>query len=140
MQMLAMLVASPGQDVHSLDLSGADTVDGGDAGEMIDREARASYQDRLRELRSELEEAEAWNDAGRRERAAAEIEALTQALSGAFGLGGRERRSGGAAERARQNVRRRLADALRRIEEAAPALGRELTRAIKTGTVCRYDP
>jgi tetratricopeptide (TPR) repeat protein len=139
MQMLAMLVASPGQDLHSLDLSGADTVDGGDAGEVIDREARASYQDRLRELRAELEEAEAWNDAGRRERAAAEIEALTQALSGAFGLGGRERRTGGAAERARQNVRRRIADALRRIEEACPALGRELTRAIKTGTVCRYD-
>jgi hypothetical protein len=140
MQMLAKLLAEPGREIHALELAGADTVDAGDAGEVIDRDARVAYQSRLRELREELEQAEDWNDAARRERIAEEIEALTAELSNAIGLGGRERRSGGAAERARQNVRRRLADAMKRIEEASPAIGRHLSIAVRTGTTCSYDP
>ena len=140
MQMLARLIANPRQQLHALDLAGAEVVDGGDAGELLDDTARARYRQRVRELQQDLAEAEAWNDASRRERIEAEIEALTAQLSSAFGLGNRQRRSGGAAERARQNVRRRLADAMQRIAASCPSLGRHLERSIRTGTTCIYDP
>ncbi len=140
-RMLAQLIDSPGQEHHVLDLSGAhDAVDGGDAGEVIDPEARAAYQTRLRELREEIDRAEAWNDAGRRDRLAAEERVLAAELAGAYGLGGRARRSGAAVERARTNVRRRIADALRRIQEACPRLGRRLSRDVRTGVYCVYEP
>ena len=140
MQMLATLIANPNFDHHVLDLAGAETVDAGDAGEVIDRGARAAYQARLRELREDLDEAEARNDLGRRERLEAELDALTAQLAGAYGMGGRERRSGAAVERARQNVRRRIADAMHRIAEACPAIGRHLDVAVRTGTTCVYQP
>jgi AAA ATPase-like protein len=139
-QMLAKLIATPNQELHVLELSGAELVDGGDAGEILDDDARDAYRDRLRALQRELEQAEAWNDAGRRARIEAEIEALTTHLANAFGLGGRQRRTGSASERARQNVRRRIADAMQRIGDACPALGRHLARAIRTGTTCAYEP
>jgi hypothetical protein len=140
---LAQLVAEPGRDFHVLDLSTTaadDPIDAGDSGELLDREARAAYQDRLRTLRAELDEAESWNDAGRRDRLQREVDALTTELSGAIGLGGRDRRAGRAAERARVNVQRRVADALRRITDAAPALGKHLQSTIKTGSFCSYLP
>jgi hypothetical protein len=140
MQMLARLLDAPDRELHALDLSGAEAVDAGDAGELLDRDARAAYQTRLAGLREDLAQAEAWNDAGRRDRLADEIAALEAELAGAYGLGGRERRTGSAVERARQNVRRRLADAMRRIEEACPALGRHLAATVRTGTTCSYAP
>src|SRR5262249_32953973 len=98
MQMLARLVAEPGRELHALDLGGAsDATDGGDAGEVLDRTARAQYRERLAALIGERDQAEAWGDAGWAERASAEIEALTAELERAVGLGGRERRAGGAA-------------------------------------------
>jgi hypothetical protein len=140
-RMLAQLLVAPGVEHHVLDLSGAhEPVDGGDAGEAVDREARAAYTERLRELREEIEQATTWNDAGRRERLTAEERALTAELAGAYGLGGRARRSGAAVERARTNVRRRIADALRRIEDACPRLGRQLSRDVRTGIYCAYEP
>jgi hypothetical protein len=139
--MLAELLDTPGVERHVLDLPGAhEPVDGGDAGEALDREARAAYGERLRALREEIAQAEAWNDAGRRERLAAEERSLTDELAGAYALGGRARRTGAAVERARTNVRRRIADALRRIEESCPRLGRELSRDVRTGTYCVYAP
>ena len=140
MQMLARLVASPHEEIHALDLAGADVVDAGDSGEVLDAKARAAYRERLRDLQAELAEAEQWNDAGRRERITDEIEALAAQLSGAVGLGNRERRTGQASERARQNARRRIADAMQRIADACPELGKHLSRAIRTGTTCSYVP
>jgi hypothetical protein len=141
MQMLAELVQNPEREIHVLDLSGSsEAVDGGDAGEVIDREARDAYTKRLRDLREELAEAEEWNDAGRRDRLASEAEELEQELARATGLGGRERRVGSAVERARVNVRRRLSLVLRRIEETSPALGKHLADSVRTGTYCAYDP
>ena len=45
-----------------------------------------------------------------------------------------------AVRRARINIQRRIADALRKIEEACPPVGRRLSRAIRTGAYCLYDP
>ncbi len=141
MEYLSRLLAEPGREVHVLDLAAAgDPVDVGDAGEILDARARAEYQARLAELRAELAEAEQWNDPARIERARSEAGALEGQLLGAVGRGGRARRAAQASERARVAVKRRLDDAVRRIGDAAPALGEHLERAVRTGLYCSYLP
>jgi hypothetical protein len=143
-RILAHLVQHPGREFHVLDLTGVssptDAADTGDAGEVLDDTARAQYQQRVEVLQAELEEAEAWNDVGRVERAREELDLIAGELSKAFGLGGRKRRSGSAAERARVNVQRRLRDAVKRIEQHSPAAAKHLSWGLKTGTYCIYDP
>ena len=142
LQMLAKLIASPGQEFHVLQLvsPGDDVTDAGDAGTVLDEQAVQSYRRRLLELREELDEAEGFADAGRANRAREEIDFLTEELARAVGLGGRLRRAGAAAERARTAVQKRLRTAIRRIEEGLPELGRHLDQAIRTGTFCGYLP
>ena len=79
LQMLATLIASPGQEFHVLQLvsSGDDVADAGDAGTVLDEQAVQSYRRRLLELREELDEAEGFADAGRANRAREEIDFLT---------------------------------------------------------------
>jgi hypothetical protein len=138
---LARLVVEPGRELHALDLAGAgDEVDAGDGGELLDGEARAAYKRRLAELDDDLREAEGWSDGARASRARAEIELLSAELARAVGLGGRSRRSGAAAERARVAVTRRIRETVRKIAEHSPDLGRYLERSVKTGTFCSFDP
>lgn len=140
-QMLARLIAEPGRELHVLDLVGeSGGVDTGSAGEALDPRAKAAYRKRLTALTEELEEAEAWADAGRAERARTEIEALTAELARAVGLGGRDRKVGAAAERARSNAQRRLSHAIQQLRAAAPTLGDHFQHAVRTGTFCIYDP
>jgi hypothetical protein len=141
LRILDLLVAEPRREYHVLDLiepTGA--IDTGDAGEILDPQARAEYRERVASLRAQLAQAEADHDLGRVERLQTELEALLQELSRAVGLSGRVRKSGAAVERARVNVQRRLRDALRRISENDAELGRQLERALRTGTFCSYDP
>jgi non-specific serine/threonine protein kinase len=112
----------------------------GDAGEMLDPQAKAEYKQRLIDLRDELQEAETFNDVGRVERLRAEIDFLTQELTNAVGLGGRHRKAASQAERARVNVTRTLRAALGKIAESHPALGRYLSNTIRTGLYCSYVP
>jgi hypothetical protein len=138
---LARLLSEPGHELHALDLSGtSDAADAGDAGEALDVEARAAYKRRLAELDEELREAEAWNDGARATRARTEIELLSAELSRAVGLGGRQRRVGSAAERARVAVTRRIRDTIRRVDDKAPEIGRYLEATIQTGLYCMYKP
>lgn len=140
LEMLARLLLEPGRELSALDLSGADgAVDAGDAGEAIDDEAKAMYRSRLSELKEELAEAEEWNDSGRAARLRAEAEALQAELSRAVGLGGRSRRVGAAQERARINVQRRIADAIKRISEGFTPAGEHLQACIRTGAFCSYS-
>ncbi len=140
-EMLARLVDEPGREHHVLELAGAtDAVDGGDAGEVLDPTARDAYRERLHELTAIRDEAEAWGDRGRAERAAEELEALTAELSRAVGIGGRARRVGVASERARSNVQRRLNHALQQIRAGSRRIGEHLAASVKTGTYCCYRP
>ena len=141
-QMLAALVATPFREHHVLDLASAsdEPIDSGDAGELLDEQARRAYRARILELTNEREEAERDHDPGRVARVRAELEAIEAELSRGVGLGGRARRAGKAAERARVNVQRRLAEAIKRIESLHPPLGRHLRTAVKTGAFCSYDP
>jgi hypothetical protein len=148
-QMLAELVANPGREFHVLVLSAAgvgaggdaaEVIDRGDAGELLDAEAIAEYRGRVEELDEEIAEAEAWGDAARAARARDEREAIGRELAQGVGLGGRARRAGGAAERARTNVQRRLRGAIKKIGESIPTAGAYLDRTIRTGTYCSYQP
>jgi hypothetical protein len=150
---LHALLARPGTAVAALDLAAAP---GGrqagasagpdmlqppsDTGEVIDAQARAAYRQRLRELDEAAAEADAAADIELSARIAAERDALVAALTEAYGLGGRVRRSGSVAERARTAVTARIKDAIRRISEAHPELGRHLVRSVRTGTLCVYEP
>jgi hypothetical protein len=143
--MLARLVENPGQELHVLDLAAepddeGGVLDRGDAGEVIDATARGAYQQRIVDLRAEVEEADRFADIGRADRARRELDLLIQQLSSALGLGGRARRVGSAAERARITVQRRVREAIRKIAEHEPELARHLDWAIRTGTYCAYEP
>jgi hypothetical protein len=149
---LAVLLARPGTAVAAIDLAGADAGGGSrteepgglhppsDAGELLDSQARQAYRRRLAELEEEASEADAFADAERSARIAAERAWMVAALAEAYGLGGRPRRAGSAAERARTAVTARIKDAIRRIGDAHPQLGRHLTGSVRTGTFCSYEP
>lgn len=139
--MVARLIVEPDRDLHVLDLSGSgEAADAADAGPMLDPQARAEYESRVRDLKDELEEATELGDQGRMDALREELDFITRELSRAFGLGGRERRAASAAEKARVNVRRRIKDAIERIGEQLPDAGRYLENTIKTGIYCRYSP
>ena len=112
----------------------------GDAGEMLDEQAKVAYRRRLSELREELEEAKEQGNVERAEQAEQEIDALTSELSRAVGLGGRNRRAVSASERARQSISKTIKSVLDRIAHSNGALGDILSRCIRTGTFCSYQP
>jgi hypothetical protein len=152
---LAQLLVAPGREFHVLDLVNAGQgdrlaapdragdlqTDGlGDAGEVLDAAAKAAYRTRILELQEEIEEADAFNDPARSERAQGELDALVAQLAGAVGLGGRDRKAASNAERARVSVTKTIKDALKKISENDPMLGSHLVSTIKTGTYCSYTP
>lgn len=112
----------------------------GDAGEMLDEQAKSAYRLRLCELREELAEAKERGNVECAERAEHEIVALTRELSRAVGMSGRDRRAGSASERARQSVAKTIKSVLERVAQSDAALGDVLARCIKTGTFCSYQP
>jgi tetratricopeptide (TPR) repeat protein len=146
---LAELVRSPGVERHALDL--VDRVEGvdaggvdrrglGDGGDVLDATARRAYRHRVESLRSEIEEL---LEAGALEQAEArqdELDQLVRELARAFGMGGRARTVGSAAERARLNVTRALRAATARLAEALPGAGEALDRRLRTGIYCAYEP
>ena len=139
MQDLARLLAHPGREIHCLELAGAG-VEQGPTGEAIDDTARRELEQRIRDLQGEIDEAEAHNDHVRADRAQAEFDAVVEHLAGALGLGGRARRGGSTAERARSAVTHRIRATIRRLTEEHPELGRHLAVSVTTGVFCAYRP
>lgn len=141
MQDLARLLGAPGREIAAVDLvASGPALPGNDLGEKIDATARAAYKARLAELETAMEDADRAGDAERSAQVQAEHDALMHQLRSAYGLGGRPRRQGDPAERARTAVTARIRDAIRRIEAVHPELGRHLDRSVRTGTLCTYDP
>ena len=146
LQYLARLIDSSGQELHVLDLvsgtvAAADAMtDAGDAGELLDRTAKAAYRRRLDEIEHDIEDAQALGDTQRAAQADAERAFLRKELARAVGLGGRDRRAGSATERARSAVTRAIRHALLRIREHNPALSQHFDRSIRTGAWCAYVP
>jgi hypothetical protein len=141
LELLDALVKNAGRELHVLELgSDGDAIDLGDAGEAIDAEAIAAYRRRVAELEEDLREAEGWADAGRRDRLRAELEFLEDELRKGVGLGGRARRTAGAAERARVNVTKRLKGVIKKVAEADASIGEHLEKSIRTGLYVSYRP
>jgi hypothetical protein len=163
---IADLLRRPGVEVHALDLvtagcgvlesapSGAcglagsttrcrpirDYLDRGNAGPMLDRQAKSEYLHRLAELREQLEAAEAQGDEQRARRVEEETQALQQELKRALDFFGRPRFAADITERARVNVTRNISLVIERIAQASPDLGRHLDASIKTGLFSCYRP
>ena len=143
---LAQLLRQPGREFHVLDLVSMERGDAPAAqhrGEhqesILDKQARSAYQHRLQELSEDLEEAEAFHDQERAARAREEIDHLVDQLTGAVGLGGRDRAASTNAERARVSVSKAVKSAIERIAVVNPELGRHLAKTVRTGTFCAYD-
>ncbi|MFN2526105.1 MAG: AAA family ATPase [Actinomycetota bacterium] len=147
---LAALIARPNQEIHVSELATVRSAEAGSrepgltggegADAVLDATAKEQYRARLAELNEELEEAQANNDTGRATKLGEEIDFLTAELARAYGLGGRSRKLGDPAERARKAVTGRIKDAIGRISKVHPILGRHLEHSIKTGTFCSYAP
>ena len=154
MRHLARLLASPGRDIHVLDLVAAEAGNPvpaqeqaaaahlafGDAGPMLDAQAKQTYRRRLAEIEDDIDDARAADDHRREAQADTEREFLIRELSRAVGLGGRDRRAGSVSERARAGVTRAIRQAIAHIKQHQPDLADHLERAIRTGTHCSYLP
>lgn len=130
------LMERPGEEIHCLDLDERIVEVPGEA--MLDEKGRSALKRRLRDLQEDLAEAEDANDIGRAERIREEMDGIMEAMAAALGLGGRHRRLGDSAEKARTAVTWRIRHAIRRIQVAHPPLGEFLSLRVETGTFCRF--
>jgi predicted ATPase len=155
------LLRHPGDEFHALDVlsdpnrdTSSDNRDAaslighpsvsirglGDAGVMLDEQAKREYKCRLAELREQADDLLERGDHDRASEMEAEIEFLQREIARAVGLGGRDRRAGSAAERARLSVTRAIKGALQKISEHHSDLGAVLETSIRTGSFCSYVP
>jgi hypothetical protein len=150
------LLAEPGREFHVLDLvavengtlsPGAPSDHGADDGRLaasgmpvLDDQARAAYKRRLSEVEEDIDEATAMNDPARRALAERDREYLIAELRSAVGLAGRQRSTGGSAERARTAVTRSVRYALNRLAEHHALAAAHLQQHVRTGTYCSYAP
>lgn len=145
---LAELLSNPGVERHVLDM--VDRVDGvdpeavprrrlGDAGPLLDSQARNAYRHRIEALPSQIDDALDENRIDEAEAHQEELDLLVSQLAQAFGLGGRDRRAASAAERARLNVTRALRAATANVADALPGAGAVLDRRVRTGMYCAYE-
>jgi tetratricopeptide (TPR) repeat protein len=145
---LATLLSRHDREIHVLDLMAAternptrsDNRGTAIGGVALDAVARAAYEQRIRDLTEDIDEAQSNNDTGRAARLEDERDALLTELARALGLSGRGRPQGSDAERARKAVGMRIRDSIVRIERELPDLGRHLRHSIQTGTFCAYRP
>src|SRR5690606_32659841 len=72
---ISRLLAAPNTEVHCIDLAGT-LVEDRSSGEVIDDRARREYEQRVRELQLEIDEAEDDHDLHRADRARAELDAI----------------------------------------------------------------
>jgi pimeloyl-ACP methyl ester carboxylesterase len=153
---LSELLAHPDREIEVLELAAGGAADRASQAEvaeaglspsadsdghpLLDERARLAYRGRLKDLREEIEEADAFRDPERAAGARAEYAAIAEELAAASGLGGRDRRTGTPGERARLNVTRAIRSAIARVAEHDEALGEHLSACVHTGRLCVYRP
>jgi predicted ATPase len=140
---LRELLARPHQPVSALTLIGASSHEPlatADTGPVLDREALRQYRRRLAQLDDDIDAAALRGERERQAERTAEREALIAELKRATGLGGRPRRSGSPAEKARVNVTRTIRHAIGELASRAPDLAAHLEESIVTGVSCCYEP
>ena len=137
---LVRLAAATGPAGPAPNADGLHDASGASAADVLDRQARAAYRQRLADLDEELAEAQEWHDTERASRLRAEQDFLVRELAAATGLGGRPRRLGSESERARLNVTRAIRGAISRIRDRDPGAAAHLDQAVRTGPRCAYSP
>lgn len=135
---IAALLEQTGQEVHCSELMGNTTEAVGVA--VLDRQAKREYEQKINELREELEEAELMNNLEMASRLSAEYEQLVEHLSNSLGLAGEPRKAGSSVEKARAAVTLRIRGTIKKIAPVHESLAQHLTNAIRTGTFCSYQP
>ncbi|MEV0041419.1 ATPase, partial [Streptomyces sp. NPDC050804] len=143
---LHTLLGRPGSDLPAVELlapeAGRAAVEarrlGGDP--VLDEQAKAAYRRRLEALDAEIDRADARGDRTGAAMGERERQALLDELRRAAGLGGRTRRLGDEAERARKTVTARIRDTLRKLDTLHPELAAHLRATISTGATCTYHP
>ena len=135
---LQKLLVEPRQLFHCAELMGS-RVDG--KGEkLLDDKARKMYQQKILELQNDMHIAEQNCDYSQVERLQEEYDQLIDYLSKSLGLKGKSRETGSTVEKARSAITWRIRNAIARIEQYHPPLGAHLANAVKTGTLCSYQP
>jgi hypothetical protein len=138
------LLQSEGQDIHAATLRGAgigeDAVALGSAGQAITAKTLRNYNGRLSEIEEELQEAEANNDLGRKDRLTEERDFLLSEVSHSTGLHGRSREASSDRERHRQAVSRAIHRALEAIKKEHGPLWQHLNNSLTIGEFLSYQP
>ena len=140
MDYLAQLIEHADVEIPAVELaSGYGVTCRGAACEpVLDDEAKAQYRHHMRELRAELDDAEACADIERAARARVALDRVIEELERAAGFGGRTRTFADNAERARLSVRKAIRRAVEMIKEAEPTLGRAIDSRVVTGMRCVF--
>lgn len=118
----------------------APVMDLGDAGPVLDEQAKREYRAAIADLDAELDEARENCDPAAQERLQRDKDQILRQLSAAFGLRGRPRRAADVSERDRKAVQKRIAETIRHLWRLDEGLGRHLKALIKPGAYCRYSP
>jgi TolB-like protein/tetratricopeptide (TPR) repeat protein len=132
------MLEEPRQVFHCAELMESKVDEKGE--KLIDEKARKQYQEKILALQHEMAAADQRNDYVYAEKLQEEYDQLIDYLSSALGLKGKLRESGGTVEKARSAITWRIRKAIARIEQHHPPLGAHLSNAIKTGTLCSYQP
>ena len=136
---IVSLLSAPEKEIHCAELMGT-TLPNEQSTPLLDKKAKTQYQNRIRELQSEIAEAEAMNNSALVSSLREEYDSLLDHLSRSLGLAGKPREVGSSVEKARSAVTWRIRTAIKKINEVHPAFAKHLSNSIQTGTFCSYRP
>jgi TolB-like protein/Tfp pilus assembly protein PilF len=136
---IVRLIKESGNQIHCAELMDANISEGSSI-ETLDAKSKKDYRERLVELNSGIEEAENMGNSDLAISLREEYEALLDNLTSSLGLGGKARNIGSSVEKARSAVTWRIRSSIKKIEQVHPNLALHLSKSIKTGTFCSYQP
>jgi hypothetical protein len=140
---LRLLLSQPGSAVsveRLIDPDNGSVFHGVRSDPTLDEQARLAYRQRLDELQDAIQMALNEHHDERASALDRERDGLVRELKAATGLGGRRRRLGDEAERARKTVSARIRDTLRHLDTIHPELAGHLRRSVSMGASCCYQP
>lgn len=132
------LLSAPEQSWHCTELMGTEVLEKGET--VFDDRAKKEYQQRILDLQEELDEAGEFSQSNRVASLQQEYDQLLDHLTKSVGKGGKVRKASGSIEKARTAVTWRIRNAIKKIAEVHPQLGKHFEVSIKTGLFCTYSP
>ena len=133
------LLSEPNKKFHCLDLMDASVYESHSI-ESIDQKTKKAYENRIKELSQELDEAELSNQIEKTAALREEYDTILEQLTQSLGLSGKARKVGSTVEKARSAVTWRIRNGIKKIGQVHPELAKHLSSSIKTGTYCSYSP